>query len=147
MLGSGVVAGFPVVDVKVQLTDCKFHEPDSSALAFEIATRACFREALQMGQSVLIEPIMKVEIVTPNECAKIVIDDLILRRGEIERRDTNVATIGATVPLINMFGYASALQRMSRGRAVFTMQLDHYAPAPPLPEDDPPFGPAIGMRA
>jgi elongation factor G len=147
VLSSGVVAGFPVVDVKVQLIDGKYHDVDSSALAFEIATRACFREALQMGKSVLLEPIMKVAVVTPDEYAQAVIDDIRLRRGEIERRGPNVATVNAVVPLINMFGYASTLQRMSRGRAAFTMQFDRYAPAPPLPEDDPPFPPAIGMRA
>ena len=147
VLSSGVVAGFPVVDVKVQLIDGKYHDVDSSARAFEIATRACFREALQLGKSVLLEPIMKVEVVTPNEYAQAVIDDLRLRRGEIECGRPNVATVNAVVPLINMFGYASTLQRMSRGRAAFTMQFDRYAPAPPLPHDDPPFRPAIGMRA
>ena len=147
VLGSGVVAGFPVVDVKVQLIDGKFHDVDSSALAFEIATRACFREALQMSKSVLLEPIMEVEVVTPSEYTKAVIDDLSLRRGEIQHGDTHVATINAMVPLANMFGYADTLQRMSRGRAAFTMQFDHYAPALSLPEDDPPFRPAIGMRA
>lgn len=75
------------------------------------------------------------------------IDDLNLRRGKIERKDTNAATINAIVPLMNMFGYGSTLRVMSRGRAEFKMQFDHYAPTAPLPENDPPFRPAIGMRA
>jgi elongation factor G len=148
VLGSGVVAGFPVVDVKVQLVDGKYHDVDSSALAFEIATRACFREALQMAKSVLLEPIMKVEVVTPSKHSKAVIDDLSLRRGQIEHINTNdVININAMVPLMNMFGYGDTLRVMSRGRAAFTMQFNHYAPTPPFPEDDPPFRPAIGMRA
>jgi elongation factor G len=149
VLGSGVVAGFPVVDVKVQLIDGKYHDVDSSALAFEIATRVCFREALQMGKSVLLEPIMKVEVVTPEDCTGSVIDDLNLRRGQSQGQDMrgNANVISAMVPLMNMFGYGSILRVISKGRAAFTMQFDHYAPTPPLPEDDPPFRPAIGMRA
>jgi elongation factor G len=111
VLGSGVVAGFPVVDVKVQLVDGAYHDFDSSALAFEIASRAAFREALQKGKSVLLEPIMKVEVVTPAEYT------------------------------------GSDLRSMSQGRATFTMQFDHYAESPLLPNNDPPFRPAIGMRA
>jgi elongation factor G len=129
VLGAGVVAGFPVVDVKVQLTDGKYHEVDSSALAFEIASRACFREALQLGKSVLLEPIMKVEVVTPQDCTGSVIGDLNSRRGQIQgqdlRGDANV--INAMVPLKNMFGYVNNLRSMSQGRATFTMQFDHYA--------------------
>jgi elongation factor G len=150
VLSTGVVAGFPVVDVKVQLIDGKYHDVDSSALAFEIATRACFREALQRGKSVLLEPIMKVEVVTPRDCAGAVIRDLRLRRGQIKEQDTrsDAIAIHAMVPLMNMFGYASPLDEKSSGRATFTMQFDHYAPAPPNTTDwDPPFGPAIGMRA
>jgi elongation factor G len=148
VLSSGVVAGFPVVDVKVQLIDGKYHDVDSSALAFEIATRACFREALQKGKSVLLEPIMKVEVVTPDHYAGSVIGDLNSRRGQIQGQDMlgNTAVIRAIVPLMTMFGYASALRAMSEEHATFTMQLDHYAPAP-SPEHDPPFRPAIGMRA
>jgi elongation factor G len=147
VLDSGVVAGFPVVDVKVALVGGEYHDVDSSALAFEIAARTALREALQKGKSVLLEPIMKVEVRTPSEFAGAVIDDLGLRRGEIQRKDTNAATISAMVPLMNMFGYGDTLRVMSRGRASFTMQFDHYAPAAPLPEVDPPFRPAIGMRA
>jgi elongation factor G len=148
VLSSGVVAGFPVVDVKVELIDGKYHDVDSSALAFEIAARAAFREALQKARSVLLEPIMKVEVVTPEDCISSVIGDLNLRRGQIQGQDMrgNATVIKAMVPLMNMFGYVNNLRSMSRGRAAFTMQFDHYAPAP-LPEDDPPFRPAIGMRA
>jgi elongation factor G len=149
VLTSGVVAGFPVVDVKVELIDGKYHDVDSSALAFEIASRAAFREALQKAKSVLLEPIMKVEVVTPEDYTGSVIGDLHLRRGQIQSREMrgNTAVINARTPLMDMFGYANALRVMSEGRAAFTMQFDCYAPAPPFPDDDPPFRPAIGMRA
>jgi len=148
VMGSGVVAGFPVVDVKVTLVDGKYHDVDSSALAFEIASRAAFREALRKGKSVLLEPIMKVEVVTPKDYTGSVIGDLNLRRGQIRDRDMrgNANVINAMVPLMNMFGYVNDLRSMSRGRATFTMQFDHYAEAPPANEP-PPFRPAIGMRA
>src|SRR6202451_4211189 len=132
VLGSGVVAGFPVVDVKVQLVDGKYHDVDSSALAFEIASRAAFREALQKGKSVLLEPIMKVEVVTPEDYTGSVIGDLNSRRGQIQGQDMrgNANVINAMVPLMNMFGYVNNLRSMSQGRATFTMQFDHYAEAP-----------------
>jgi translation elongation factor EF-G len=147
VLSSGVVAGFPVVDVKVELIDGKYHDVDSSALTFEIAARAAFREALHKARSVLLEPIMKVEVVSPEDCIASVISDLNLRRGQIQGQDMrgNATVVNAMVPLMNMFGYVNNLRSMSRGRATFTMRFDHYAPAPP-PEDDPPFRPAIGMR-
>ena len=150
VLSSGIVAGFPVVGIKVRLIDAKFHDLDSSMLAFEIATRACFREALQRGKSVLLEPIMKVEVVTPVDCAGVVIRDLRLRRAQIAEQDTrsDAVAVRAIVPLMNMFGYASPLHQNSNGRATFTMQFDHYAPAPPNNgPSDPPFRPAVGMRA
>ncbi|MCP9630496.1 elongation factor G [Rhodopseudomonas palustris] len=132
VLSSGVVAGFPVVDVKVQLVDGKYHDVDSSALAFEIASRAAFREALQKGKSVLLEPIMKVEVVTPEDYTGSVIGDLNSRRGQIQGQDMrgNANVINAMVPLMNMFGYVNNLRSMSQGRATFTMQFDHYAEAP-----------------
>jgi elongation factor G len=132
VLGSGVVAGFPVVDVKVQLVDGAYHDVDSSALAFEIASRAAFREALQKGKSVLLEPIMKVEVVTPEDYTGSVIGDLNSRRGQIQGQDMrgNANVINAMVPLMNMFGYVNNLRSMSQGRATFTMQFDHYAEAP-----------------
>jgi elongation factor G len=147
VMGSGVVAGFPVVDVKVQLVDGKYHDVDSSALAFEIAARVAFREALQKGKSVLLEPIMKVEVVTPEDYTGSVIGDLNSRRGQILGQDMrgNANVINAMVPLMTMFGYGKDLRETSRGRATFTMQFDHYAEAY-RPDDDPPFRPAIGMR-
>jgi elongation factor G len=147
VLGSGVIAGFPVVDVKVQLIDGKYHDTDSSALSFEIATRACFREALRKGGSVLLEPIVKIEVVTPEDCVISIISDLNLRRGLIQRQDirSNTNVINAMVPLMNMFGYANNLHSMSHGRATFAMQFHHYAEVPP--NDDLPFQPTIGMRA
>jgi len=132
VLGSGVVAGFPVVDIKVQLIDGAYHEVDSSALAFEIAARAGLREALQKGGSVLLEPIMKVEVVTPEEYTGSVIGDLNSRRGQIQGQDMrgNANVINAMVPLANMFGYVNTLRSMSQGRATFTMQFDHYEQVP-----------------
>ncbi len=127
-----VVAGFPVVDVHVQLVDGAYHDVDSSALAFEIASRAAFRDALQKGKSVLLEPIMKVECVTPEDFTGSVIGDLNSRRGQIQGQDMrgNANVINAMVPLMNMFGYVNNLRSMSQGRATFTMQFDHYAEAP-----------------
>jgi len=149
VLSSGVVAGFPVVDVKVQLIDGKYHDVDSSALAFEIAARACFREALQKAGPVLLEPIMRAEVVTPKDCVAAVLRDLKLRRSEIIGLDERsyAVVVTAMVPLMNLFGYASPLREKSNGRGTFTMRFDHYAPAPLAPKDDPPFRPAIGMRA
>src|SRR5260370_33726467 len=132
VMGAGVVGGFPVVDVKVQLVDGKYHDVDSSALAFEIAARAAFREALQKGKSVLLEPIMKVEVVTSEDYTGSIIGDLNLRRGQIQGQDMrgNANVINAMVPLMNMFGYVNNLRSISQGRATFTMQFDHYAEAP-----------------
>jgi elongation factor G len=149
VLSCGVVAGFPVVDVRVQLVDAKYHDVDSSARAFEIASRAAFRDALQKGKSVLLEPIMKVEVVTPEDCIGLVIGDLNSRRGQIQDQGMrgNANVVNAMVPLMQMFGYVNNLRSMSQGRATFRMQFDHYAPIPPSPGDDPPFRPAMGMRA
>jgi elongation factor G len=132
VLGAGVLAGFPVVDLKVTLIDGAYHEVDSSALAFEIAARAALREALQKGASVLLEPIMKVEVVTPEDYTGSVIGDLNSRRGQIHGQDMrgNANVINAMVPLANMFGYVNNLRSMSQGRATFTMQFDHYEQVP-----------------
>ncbi len=132
VLGAGIVAGFPVVDLKVELIDGAYHEVDSSALAFEIASRAALREALQKGNSVLLEPIMKVEVVTPEEYTGSVIGDLNSRRGQILGQDMrgNANVVNAMVPLQNMFGYVSQLRSFSQGRAQFTMQFDHYEQVP-----------------
>src|SRR5215475_1356691 len=132
VLGSGVPAGFPVVDLKVSLIDGAYHEVDSSALAFEIASRTALREALKKGHSVLLEPIMKVEVVTPEDYTGSVIGDLNSRRGQIQGQDMrgNANVINAMVPLANMFSYVNNLRSMSQGRATFTMQFDHYAEVP-----------------
>jgi elongation factor G len=132
VLGAGVLAQFPVVDLKISLIDGAYHDVDSSALAFEIASRAALREALQKGGSVLLEPIMKVEVVTPEEFTGSVIGDLNSRRGQIQGQDMrgNANVVNAMVPLANMFGYVSNLRSMSQGRATFTMQFDHYEQVP-----------------
>jgi elongation factor G len=132
VLGSGVLAGFPVVDLKVSLVDGRYHDVDSSALAFEIASRMALREALQKGGSVLLEPIMKVEVVTPEDYTGSVIGDLNSRRGQIQGQDMrgNANVITAMVPLANMFSYVNNLRSMSQGRATFTMQFDHYEQVP-----------------
>jgi elongation factor G len=132
VLGAGILAGFPVVDLKVSLIDGRYHDVDSSALAFEIASRAALREALQKGGSVLLEPIMKVEVVTPEDYTGSVIGDLNSRRGQIQGQDMrgNANVVNAMVPLANMFGYVNTLRSMSQGRATFTMQFDHYEQVP-----------------
>ena len=132
VLGSGVLAGFPVVDVKATLIDGAYHDVDSSALAFEIASRAAFREGLQKGGSVLLEPIMKVEVVSPEEHTGFVMGDLLSRRGHVQGQDmrANAVVINAMVPLSNMFGYVNQLRSGTQGRANFTMQFDHYEQVP-----------------
>ncbi len=129
---SGPVAGFPAVDVKVQLVDGAYHEVDSSAIAFEIASRAAFREGLEKAGAVLLEPIMKVEVVTPEEYLGSVIGDLNSRRGQIAGTDTrgNAQIVNAMVPLANMFGYVNQLRSFSQGRASYTMLFDHYEEVP-----------------
>ncbi len=132
VMGSGILAGFPVVDVKATLIDGAYHDVDSSALAFEIASRAAFREGLQKGGSVLLEPIMKVEVVTPEEHTGFVMGDLLSRRGQVQGQDmrANAVVINAMVPLANMFGYVNQLRSGTQGRANFTMQFDHYEQVP-----------------
>jgi elongation factor G len=138
VLTAGPIIGFPVVDITVVLVDGKYHDVDSSALAFEIATRAGLREALKMAGPVLLEPIMKVEVVTPEEYLGSVIGDLNSRRGQIMGTDTrgNAQVINATVPLANMFGYVNQLRSMSQGRANYTMQFSHYAQVPQAVADE-----------
>ncbi|MFZ1963380.1 MAG: elongation factor G [Roseiarcus sp.] len=132
VMGSGVLAGFPVVDVKATLIDGAYHDVDSSALAFEIAARAAFREGLQKGGSVLLEPIMKVEVVTPEEHTGFVMGDLLARRGHVVGQDmrANAVVINAMAPLANMFGYVNQLRSGTQGRANYTMQFDHYEQVP-----------------
>jgi elongation factor G len=132
VLTSGVLAGFPVVDIKIALTDGAYHEVDSSAIAFEIAARAALREGLQKAGSILLEPIMKVEVTTPEDYLGGVIGDLNSRRGHIVGTTIrgNAQIINAMVPLANMFGYINILRSMSQGRASYTMQFDHYDQVP-----------------
>ncbi|MGH6812955.1 MAG: elongation factor G [Methylocella sp.] len=132
VMGSGVLAGYPVVDVKATLVDGAYHDVDSSVLAFEIAARAAFREALRKGGSVLLEPIMKVEVTTPEDYTGSVMGDLLGRRGQVQGQTMrgNAAVINAMVPLANMFGYVNQLRSFSQGRATYTMQFDHYEQVP-----------------
>ena len=129
---SGLLAGYPVTDFKATLIDGKFHDVDSSVLAFEIAARAAFRELKGPGDPKLMEPMMKVEVVTPEDYMGDIIGDLNSRRGQIQGSEPrgNVTAIRAFVPLVNMFGYVGNLRGMSQGRAQFTMVFDHYAEVP-----------------
>ncbi len=132
VLSTGVIANFPMVDTTVTLLDGAYHDVDSSVLAFEIAARAAFREGARKAAPKLLEPIMKVEVVTPEEYMGDIIGDLNGRRGQIQSTEARgVATVvNAMVPLANMFGYVSTLRSMSQGRAQFTMQFDHYQQVP-----------------
>ncbi len=135
---NGLLAGFPVIDFKATLYDGGFHDVDSSVLAFEIASRAAFRELREKGAPKLLEPIMKVEVLTPDEYMGDVIGDLNSRRGQIQGTETrgNAQVVTAFVPLANMFGYVSQLRSFSQGRAQFTMQYDHYEPVPQAVADE-----------
>jgi elongation factor G len=132
VMDSGPLAGFPVIDFKVALLDGKFHDVDSSVLAFEIASRMCMREGLKKAGAKLLEPMMKVEVVTPEEYTGSIIGDLTSRRGQVSGQEPrgNAVAINAFVPLANMFGYINTLRSMSSGRAQFTMLFDHYNPVP-----------------
>lgn len=129
---TGVLAGFPTVDFKFTLTDGKYHDVDSSALAFEIAAKACFREGMKKASPVILEPIMDVEITTPQDHVGDVVGDLNRRRGQIQNQESSGSTVivRAQVPLKEMFGYISNLRSMTKGRASFTMQFHHYDPVP-----------------
>jgi elongation factor G len=132
VMDSGPLAGFPVIDFKVQLIDGAFHDVDSSVLAFEIAARAAMRDGLKKAGAKLLEPIMKVEVVTPEDFTGGVIGDLTSRRGMIQGQDSrgNANVIAAMVPLANMFGYINNLRSMTSGRATFSMSFDHYSTVP-----------------
>jgi elongation factor G len=138
VLDTGVLAGFPMLDLKVTLTDGAYHDVDSSVMAFEIASRAAFREAALKAGAVLLEPIMKVEVVTPDEYMGDVIGDLNSRRGQISGTEQrgNATVINSMVPLANMFGYVNNLRSMSQGRAQYTMQFDHYQKVPQAVSDE-----------
>jgi len=132
VLDNGILAGFPMLDMKVTLLDGAYHEVDSSVMAFEIASRAAFREAVTKAGPKLLEPMMKVEVVTPEEYVGGIIGDLTSRRGQVQGQEMrgNATVIDAKVPLANMFGYVNTLRSMSQGRAQFTMQFDHYSQVP-----------------
>jgi elongation factor G len=132
VLSSGPIAGFPMLGVKASLIDGAYHDVDSSVLAFEIAARAAFREGAQKAGAQLLEPIMKVEVVTPEDYVGNVIGDLNGRRGQIQGQESRgvAVVVNAMVPLANMFKYVDTLRSMSQGRAQYTMQFDHYEPVP-----------------
>ena len=128
---SGVLAGYPVVDMKVTLTDGSFHEVDSSEMAFKIAASMAFKEGVQKGGPVLLEPMMKVEVVVPEDYLGDIIGQVNSRRGNIlgmEMRPGNAQAVRAMVPLAEMFGYATELRSATQGRGVFSMEFDHYQP-------------------
>jgi elongation factor G len=129
---TGVLAGFPTVDFKYTLVDGKYHDVDSSALAFEIAAKACFREGMKKANPMILEPIMDVEVTTPQDHVGDVVGDLNRRRGMIQSQESSGSTVmvRAHVPLKEMFGYISHLRSMTKGRASFTMQFHHYDPVP-----------------
>lgn len=130
-LESGVMAGYPVTDLKVKLIDGSFHEVDSSEMAFKMAAIMCMRDALQKGSSVLLEPIMKAEVIVPDDYLGDVLGQVTSRRGVIlgmDVRPGNAQAIKALLPLSDMFGYATELRSATQGRGVFTMEFDHYAP-------------------
>ncbi len=128
---SGVLAGYPVTDLKISLVDGSFHEVDSSEMAFKMAASMAFKEGVQKGAPVLLEPMMKVEVVVPEEFLGDIMGQLNSRRGNIlgmEMRPGNAQAVRAMVPLAEMFGYATELRSGTKGRGVFSMEFDHYAP-------------------
>ncbi len=129
---NGIVAGYPVVDFKVTVFDGSFHEVDSNEMAFKIAASMAFKDGMKQGSPVLLEPIMKVEVVTPDEYMGDVMGDLSSRRGRIEGMNVqgNAQVINAMVPLKQMFGYSTELRSITQGRATYTMQFDHYEEVP-----------------
>ena len=135
---NGILAGFPIIDYKVTILDGLHHDVDSSVLAFELASRACFKEACTRGTLKLLEPIMRVEVVTPEDYMGDVIGDLNSRRGQINTQDQrgNATVITAMVPLANMFGYINSLRSMSQGRAQYSMFFDHYSKVPQNVQDE-----------
>src|SRR5471032_2911905 len=135
---SGLLAGFPVIDFKATLVDGKYHEVDSNALTFDIAARAAFRELKARHAVKLLEPIMKVEVVTPDEFTGGVIGDLLGRRGQVQGQDSrgNAAVINAMVPLANMFGYINQLRSQTQGRAQYSMEFAHYSQVPQAIADE-----------
>jgi elongation factor G len=131
-LSAGPLAGYPVIDCRVKLFDGSYHEVDSSEMAFKIGASMCFKEATRKASPVLLEPIMAVEVVVPEEYMGDVIGDLNSRRGKIQSMTARAGAqvVAANVPLANMFGYATELRSRTQGRATYTMQFDHYDPVP-----------------
>ena len=138
VMNNGIIAGFPVIGVKATLIDGAYHEVDSSVLAFEIAARAAFKQGLQKGKARLMEPIMKVDVIVPEEHMGDVIGDINSRRGQVGELGErgNMKTVKAMVPLATMFQYVSSLRGMTKGRAQYAMELDHYELVPPNVEKD-----------
>ena len=138
VMNNGIIAGFPVIGVKATLVDGAYHEVDSSVLAFEIAARAAFKQGLQKGKARLMEPIMKVDVIVPEEHMGDVIGDINSRRGQVGELGErgNMKTVKAMVPLATMFQYVSSLRGMTKGRAQYAMELDHYELVPPNVEKD-----------
>jgi len=131
-MATGGPAGFPVVDIKATLVDGSFHDVDSSEMAFTIAGSLAMKEALRRGKPAILEPMMSVEVTTPDEFMGDVIGDLNSRRGQIQGMEERAGAqvVRAIVPLANMFGYVTDLRSMTQGRAVSSMEFDHYAPLP-----------------
>jgi elongation factor G len=130
---SGVLAGYPVTDLKVTLFDGSFHEVDSSEMAFKMAATFAFKEGVQKGGPILLEPVMKVDVVAPEEFVGEIMGGLSSRRATIrgmEMRPGNAQAVNAIVPMGEMFGYATDLRSSTQGRGVFSMEFDHYAPVP-----------------
>ena len=131
-VANGILAGYPIVDVKVRLVDGSYHEVDSSEMAFKIAGSMGFKEGFHKASPVLLEPIMKVEIVSPEDYIGDVMGDVSRRRGVLQGQDDSPSgkIVNAMIPLGEMFGYATSLRSMSQGRATFSMEFDHYEEAP-----------------
>jgi elongation factor G len=136
-MNTGILAGYQVVDVKVRLFDGSYHEVDSSEIAFKVAGSIAFKEAMKKADPVLLEPVMKVEVTTPEEYLGDIIADLNSRRGHIDGMETRAGAqvISAFVPLSEMFGYATELRSRSQGRAIYSMQFDHYSEVPKSIQD------------
>src|SRR5947208_3405246 len=129
---SGVLAGYPVVDIRIQLIDGSYHEVDSSEMAFKVAGSMAFKEAMKRSKPKVLEPVMAVEVTTPEEYLGDVMGNLNSRRGRVESLEPvgNAQVVKASVPLAEMFGYATDLRSMTQGRAEFTMQFDRYEEVP-----------------
>ena len=131
-LDKGILAGYPVVDLKIELVDGSYHDVDSSEMAFKVAGSMAFKEAMKRGKPKLLEPVMAVEVITPEDYLGDVMGNLNSRRGRVESLEPvgNAQVIKASVPLAEMFGYATDLRSMTQGRAEFTMQFDRYEEVP-----------------